>query len=759
MSSPFDKVRRSLPAKVSLMAGLTLLVGFSTWSYLAIQNQRDNIMSHIIQDADRLGSTIKLGAHYAMMTNSRGDIAQIIQNISTHKDIKNIRIYNKEGRIKYSSRSEEREKQTNIKDEACFVCHKTDPPQASLEVERRTRFIPSNEGYRMLGILSPIYNEPACSTDPCHVHPGDKKVLGALDVVVSLEEADKKINQITRWSVSATVIVLIMTLAAIVATMLRFIRRPMNTLIRGTELIGRGGPFTPVQVDQEDEMGLLARAINKMGQEIDEKQTELKKQRDEYQTLFEKVPCFITVQDRDFRLATYNRSFAETFKPDPGDFCFMAYKGRMEKCPDCPVEKTFLDGESHTSEECGYVKDGGLKTWIVTTSPIRNDYGDIVAAMEMCLDISARKSLEEELEKSEKKYYAIFNNIPNAVFVVDVDTHLILDCNESVKAVYGYTKPEIIGRPFPDLFLADEREQYEPRLNSSTIINQVRHKTQDGRVIYVTIRISPSEYPGQKVLLITTSDITQRLEAEQQLIQASKMATLGEMATGVAHELNQPLSVIKTASSFFMRKISRKETIREEILFSLAEEINSHVDRAVRIINHMREFGRKSDMQLEKIQVNDVLKRAFDIFGQQLKLREIEVIWDLDPDLPRIKAEPGRLEQVFVNLLLNARDAIEDRFETIGPEARPAKRIALTTLFNGRTVQIQVADNGTGISKPIQQKIFEPFFTTKKVGKGTGLGLSISYGLIQDFGGVISAANNQDGGATFTILFPLPEEG
>ena len=148
----------------------------------------------------------------------------------------------------------------------------------------------------------------------------------------------------------------------------------------------------------------------------------------------------------------------------------------------------------------------------------------------------------------------------------------------------------------------------------------------------MNIRISPSEYRGKKVLLLTTGDDTKRLEAEQQIIQASKMATLGEMATGVAHELNQPLSVIKTASSFFMKKITRKEPIKDEILLTLSQEIDSHVDRATRIINHMRLFGRKSEMTLENVQVNDVLKSAFEIFSQQLKVRGIAVEWDLYPE-------------------------------------------------------------------------------------------------------------------------------
>ena len=255
---------------------------------------------------------------------------------------------------------------------------------------------------------------------------------------------------------------------------------------------------------------------------------------------------------------------------------------------------------------------------------------------------------------------------------------------------------------------------------------------------------------------MSTSDITKRLETEQQLIQASKMATLGEMATGVAHELNQPLSVIKTASSFSIKKINKNEPIEAEILFSILTKIDSNVDRATKIINHMRQFARKSEMDLEKVQVNDVLERAFEIFSQQLKVRGIDVLWCIDKELPKINADPGRLEQVFINLLLNARDAIEDKWGNQELKAGQ-KKIILKTACDAHNVICEVCDTGIGISESISDKIFEPFFTTKEVGTGTGLGLSISYGIVNDCGGSIQAVPNKPEGACFVLKFPLQE--
>jgi histidine kinase len=737
--------------------GLILLLSISVWAYFHIDYQQKKVMEGIIHESDGLSHTIKLGTHYAMMHNLRDDLTRIIKNIAKEKKLENIRIYNKSGEIKFSNKDVELDQMTNIKAEACYVCHRSDPPLSELSLSDRTRVFSSPQGYRLLGIISPIYSEPGCSSDACHAHPADKKVLGALDLVISLEKTDKELGVFKKWLVAFAVFVFVITSAAIIFFVLRFVKRPINKMIDGTQLIANGEYLNHIDVDQVDEMGQLSVAIDRMGKKISEKQSELNRQRDEYQTLFERVPCIITVQDRNYKLIRYNREFSDRFNPKPGDYCYAAYKGRKEKCVICPVERTFEDGLVHYSEESGFSKDGALTHWIVRTSPIKNGKGEIVAAMEMNLDVTQRKLLEEELKKSERKYHAIFDNIPNPVFVLDMETLEILDCNDSVGVVYGYEKDDIIQKSFMQLFRKKDKDHYADIIKTSTVIDRVRHLNKNGDTLFVNIRISPSEYPGRKVLLVTTSDITQRLETEQQLIQASKMTTLGEMATGVAHELNQPLSVIKTASRFFMKKIDKKEKIEDEILHTMATEIDSYVDRATKIINHMRQFGRQSDMAPEKVQVNDTIKRALEILGQQLKVRGIEVRQDLEPDLPLVLADPDRLEQVFINLLINARDAIDQEWQS-QPHQKGEKVISLKTSSDGKEITAVVSDTGPGISKAILDRIFEPFFTTKKVGQGTGLGLSISYGIVKDCKGSIRAVSGKKGGARFIVKLPIASE-
>jgi histidine kinase len=365
------------------------------------------------------------------------------------------------------------------------------------------------------------------------------------------------------------------------------------------------------------------------------------------------------------------------------------------------------------------------------------------------------------LDEQRKEYQELFEAVPCLITVQNKDFQL-LRFNHQFKDKFHPKKGDRCFQAYKNR--SEPCRQcpvVETFKDGKSHISEQKGVSKDGTPSYWTLRTAPiTNSKGMVTAVMEISvDITKQLIAEQQLIQAGKMATLGEMATGIAHELNQPLSVIKSASNFITKKAKSNEIIPSDIMTTLTEEIDGQVDRAAKIINHMREFGRKSDVIKEKAQVNDALTKAYEIFRQQLKLRQVEVIQNLQADLPRILADENRLEQIFINLLINARDAIEERFENNlrmkQAKSKEAKQIFLTTRICGNNVVIEIEDTGNGISESIADKIFEPFFTTKNVGKGTGLGLSISYGIIQDYNGTITVSKGRTGGALFIITFPL----
>lgn len=250
----------------------------------------------------------------------------------------------------------------------------------------------------------------------------------------------------------------------------------------------------------------------------------------------------------------------------------------------------------------------------------------------------------------------------------------------------------------------------------------------------------------QRTEELQTALITQK-QAQEQLLQSSKMATLGEMATGLAHELNQPLNVIRLAIANVQRKLD-KGVIEPDYLLGKLERVVSQVERAAEIIDHMRIFGRKSAGDMIELDGEKIIKSVLGLIGQQLRLSNIHITTEASGVNRRFLGHQVQIEQVLLNLLTNARDTLNETQKT-------DKQITIRIYGdddNG-SVCIDVEDNGGGIPDDVLPKIFEPFYTTKDVGKGTGLGLSISYGIIADMNGTV-AANNTDNGACFTITLP-----
>ena len=238
----------------------------------------------------------------------------------------------------------------------------------------------------------------------------------------------------------------------------------------------------------------------------------------------------------------------------------------------------------------------------------------------------------------------------------------------------------------------------------------------------------------------------QRKKAEAQVIQAAKLATLGEMATSVAHELNQPLNVIRMAAGNVLRKLE-KGTAEPAYLHDKLDRIAGQTERAAAIIDHMRMFGRKAEEKPAELDLSETMRNALELMGEQLRLAEIDVSLDLPEACPPVMGHPVQMEQVILNLLTNARDAVMAN----GTE----KKITLAVDGSGDDrVRITVTDSGGGIPPNAIEHLFEPFFTTKEMGEGTGLGLSVSYGIIHDMGGTIEA-ENVAGGARFTITLPV----
>lgn len=749
----------TLSARSTLMALAVGLGCLCAFFIVSRDNMREAAREDAIQSADRASGFLVRSIERQMMeaAESGGDAGAAVRGLLD--DFREgaafeVVVRDKKGFSVLDAPREPEEGGKDVASRECMACHK----EAAMPA--RTAGAPSTAVFRDdSGAVTFIRAVPAregCFTASCHVRERGRNVLGTVGLTVALPSATDRWLSPLRWSFFEAMPALLIGGAGFAVWFSLRLSRPKAMMEAALAEKSAGVPWRDLDLEKAGEFRDIAASINTIAQSVRRRQHEMDENLSMYQSLFEGVPCLITVQNRDLQLIKYNNLFGEHFGARPVEHCYKIYKGRDTKCLNCPVEKTFQDGKSHTTEERGFYKDGSPAYWIVQTAPVRNSRGEITAVMEMCLDITERKKLEEKLKKSERTYATIFDNIPVAVFELDAESLQVRNCNRKMSQLYGYCKGEVIGKSFANLFARGGAGLRPEELRIQKKVAQATHVDKEEKEFYVSIDISRTQLNGDDILLAVVTDVTDRIRAEQQVIQSSKMATLGEMAAGVAHELNQPLAVLKMVANYFARKSRKGEVPELADLTNMTGKIVGNVDRATKIIEHMREFGRKPNLESTEVLLNEVLKRACDFFSEQLKIRDIVLKWELDQDQPPVLADPNRLEQVFINLLVNARDAIEDKCSA--RDCTQGDRvISLRTRSNARHVVTEVTDTGPGIPKDVLGRIFEPFFSTKEVGRGTGLGLSICYDIVTDYEGTIHAFSKPGQGARFVVTLPIAD--
>ncbi|MFT6436195.1 MAG: PAS domain S-box-containing protein [Candidatus Azotimanducaceae bacterium] len=423
-------------------------------------------------------------------------------------------------------------------------------------------------------------------------------------------------------------------------------------------------------------------------------------------------------------------------------------------------------GEETANFEFPLFTQSGSRIDILLNATARiNTAGQIVGVVGVGLVIT-------ELRGSRARFKAAMDCAFDAIIGLDLHGKVV-EFNAAAEAIFGYTYQEAFGKGLEEMIIPHRYREAHSRgwkgfletgvgriMGNRFEIEALHH---DGHEFPVEIAVAKVVgFSGGVTAIGFIRDITdsreaecelnkvrdeqerERKEATAQIIQASKLSFLGEMATSVAHELNQPLNVIRMAAGNSRRKVS-EGTADLEYLNDKLVRIEGQTARAAAIIDHMRMFGREATEDSILIDPRKVLADALDLMGEQLRLDGIEIVTELAGDCPSIFGHAIQMEQVILNLLSNARDAMSGRDE---------KKITLRVFEGDQVVHITSEDTGEGIPIDVLPHIFEPFYTTKEMGKGTGLGLSVSYGIIHDMNGTI-VAKNIDDGAQFTITLPI----
>jgi signal transduction histidine kinase len=374
----------------------------------------------------------------------------------------------------------------------------------------------------------------------------------------------------------------------------------------------------------------------------------------------------------------------------------------------------------------------------------------------------------EEYERLKEFSENIVESINVGILAADLDDR-VESWNSQIEQLTGITRSHAVGKKLSDLFPDDLVEQFE-RVRGETGVHNVYkfvlksdsvngygngngngngHGHSNGaprrRETILNLAIAPLVSKDQQQIgrLVIFDDVTDRDELEQRLVQADKLSSIGLLAAGVAHEVNTPLAVISTYAQMLAKQVS-EDSQKSLILDKIAKQ----TFRASEIVNSLLNFSRTSSTSYTEVSLNRVIQETLSLLEHQLQKSGIQVKTDLDAGLAPVYGNAGKLQQVFLNLFLNARDAMN----TGGV-------LAIRTWADEASAKIEVSDTGTGIAPEHLNRIYDPFFTTKAARKGTGLGLSVSYGIIQEHGGSIEVSNRHSGGARFRLDLPLIRAG
>ncbi len=356
-----------------------------------------------------------------------------------------------------------------------------------------------------------------------------------------------------------------------------------------------------------------------------------------------------------------------------------------------------------------------------------------------------RNQLITQLSSTADRYRNIVENSADAIITIGQDNR-IQSWNPGAERLFGWTAMEAIDNPV-GMMIPDKLLQAGELLclaygitQSSEVKNyQTERLAKDGRHIPVnlteTALIINQKITGRSQII---RDISELQTIEHQMRQSDRLATVGQLAAGVAHEIGNPLTSISSLVQLLERRMKKPEHI------SKLGRIRVNIERITKIVHELVDFTRPQATDVQTVQLNEVIQSAVGLMSYDNRSQKITISLDLDEHLTRIKASPDKLHQVIVNLLVNAFDALKEQGNTI----------LIQTSENSASVMVRVADDGAGMDPEVRDKIFEPFFTTKDIGKGTGLGLSVSHGIINSMNGKLSVDSMAGNGATFLIEIP-----
>src|ERR1700676_5614169 len=393
-------------------------------------------------------------------------------------------------------------------------------------------------------------------------------------------------------------------------------------------------------------------------------------------------------------------------------------------------------------------KDGTSIVCLNTATSVRDASGRVIRYQGSVMDVTARRQMERQLHKEQEFARRLVDNFPDLILVVDAALHYTF-ISPRCQEVLGYelaetANMELGGRTHAEdlpILLALFADILAGRQTFASLEIRVRHKLGDWRRIRFNFSPLADETGRIEGVVLSGRDVTELKRLEEQLIQAEKLAAMGQMLAGVAHELNNPLTPILGVTDLLREGQGLEASVQPQ-----PELTDRPPRRAARIVQNLLEFSRPASPQKKPVDLNSIIDRTLQLHEHSLRRNNVEVDFRPQPDFPGVIADANQLIQVFLNLVTNAEQAIR--------EVRESGRIQIRFARVGSRISVTFQDDGVGIRPESVQRLFDPFYTTKRPGGGTGLGLSICLSIVREHGGTIEAEALPAGGSAFTVYLP-----
>jgi two-component system cell cycle sensor histidine kinase/response regulator CckA len=443
---------------------------------------------------------------------------------------------------------------------------------------------------------------------------------------------------------------------------------------------------------------------------------------------------------------------------------------------DCPMTRAMERGETvRIDDDVLWTKSGEALPVLYSASPVFSS-GEVAGAVVTFTDIRRRQVAEQDLKTSKasnlamaEDYRLLFQSHPEPMWVYDIQNLGFLDVNIAAIDKYGYSREEFLAMTIRDIRPPGDVEDPTVQIEASGSIDESapdkagpwRHQRKDGTRIDVEIASHPIRFAHHDARVVMARDVTGRRRLEHHLERAERLDSIGKLAGGVAHDFNNLLSVIINYAGFVREAVPPETSGPQNEVWRSVDDDVRQIERAAAqatsLTQQLLAFARKEPIQPEVLNVNDVV-RDLEQFLRRTFVEQIELVTTLTDDPWPVLMDPGKLEQVLMNLSINARDSMSgggtltiatENFDVVAEQIDP-----LPDLVPGHYLRITVRDTGSGMTEAVVHRAFEPFFTTKKAGEGTGLGLATAYGIVKQAGGEIHVESTPAVGTTFDILIP-----